>query len=72
MLGVTLVGGAKKRHCPYGLFCGLMVLLFLQTACGGGSSSGGNGPPPPTNYTVTVTGAAGTIQHATQVAVTVQ
>jgi hypothetical protein len=72
MLGITLVGGAKKQHGRYGLFCGLLLLLFLQTACGGSSSSSGIGTTPPTNYTVTVTGAAGTIQHATQVTVTVQ
>jgi hypothetical protein len=71
MFGITLVGGTKKQHGRYGLFCGLLLLLFLQTACGGSSSSG-TGPPPPTNYTVTVTGAAGTIQHATQVTVAVQ
>ena len=73
MFGITVVGSSKKLRRRYWVLCGLlMLMLFLQTACGGSNSSSGGGTPSPTNYTVTVTGTSGTIQHTTQVTVTVQ
>jgi uncharacterized repeat protein (TIGR03803 family) len=77
MFGIALVGGSKTKHRRYWLFCGLLLLLLvLQTACGGGNNSTdagtGNGAPPTTNYTVTVAGSSGAIEHTTQVTVTVQ
>jgi YVTN family beta-propeller protein len=77
MFGIALVGGSKTKHCRYWLFCGLLLLLLvLQTACGGSNNSTGAGPgngtPSPTNYTVTVAGASGAIEHTIQVTVTVQ
>ena len=73
MFGITVVGGSKKLRRRYWVLCGLLMLMFfLQTACGGSNSSSGGGTPSPTNYTVTVTGTSGTIQHTTQVTVTVQ
>jgi DNA-binding beta-propeller fold protein YncE len=76
MFGITLVGGSRKLRSGHRAVCGLLVLsLFLQTACGGGTSSSGSngtGTSAPTNYTVMVTGTSGTIQHTTQVGVTVQ
>ena len=70
MLGIALVGGTKKQQGRYGLFCGLLLLLFLQTACGGNSPV--TQRPGPVNYMVTVTAASGAIQHSTQVVLTVQ
>jgi YVTN family beta-propeller protein len=68
MLCVTFVEGSRK-HRRYGLmYCSLLLLCILP-ACGGGSGGGTRGP---TNYTVTVTGTSGSIQHTTTVAVTVQ
>jgi len=43
------------------------VILISLSACGGASS-----PPPPQTFTITVTAASGTLQHATSVSVTVQ
>jgi DNA-binding beta-propeller fold protein YncE len=67
------IGFASRKHRDrrrnLWLFTGSLIVLFAVLAgCGGGS----NGPPPPQNYTVTVTGTSGTIQHTTQVTVTVQ
>jgi DNA-binding beta-propeller fold protein YncE len=60
----------KSKRRQFWLLCGLFIaLVALQAGCGGGSSN----PPPPRalNYTVTVTATSGTIQHTTQVTVTV-
>ena len=70
-LGITLIVGAKRerrRWVPSGLL--VSIVLFL-VACGSVASNNG-GKQNSTNYTVTVTGASGTIQHATQIVVTVQ
>jgi hypothetical protein len=72
MVGIAVVGGTQKQRRQIGLFCGLLLLLILQMACGGNSSSNTHTTPPPTDYTVTVTGASGAIQHSTQITVTVQ
>jgi len=47
------------------LICLVAMLAILPTACGGGRKT-------PQNYTVTVVAAAGTLQHSTTIAVTVQ
>jgi VCBS repeat protein/List-Bact-rpt repeat protein/FG-GAP repeat protein len=76
MFGITVVGGSRRLRRRYWALCGAFLLvLLLQTACGGGSSSGGsNGTetPSPTNYSITITGASGAIQHTIQVGVTVR
>jgi len=70
LFGITLVGGSRKPRRRYWVLCSLLVLFVsLQVACGGGSSQV---VQQPTNYTVTVTGVSGAIQHSTQVSVTVQ
>jgi hypothetical protein len=46
----------------------LLVLAAMQLSCGGGTKS----PPPPEQFTVTITGTAGALQHTTSVMVTVQ
>jgi hypothetical protein len=46
----------------------LFTLLAVAAGCAGGS----NTPPPPQNYTVTVIGTSGAIQHTTLVTVTVK
>jgi YVTN family beta-propeller protein len=70
-LVITAVGGSKKLRCQCWVLGGfLLLLLLLQTACAGGSS--GTTTKGPMNYTVTVTGASGAIQHTTSVTVTVQ
>ncbi len=70
-LGITLIVGAKRerrRWVPSGLL--VSIVLFL-VACGSVASNNG-GKQNSTNYTVTVTGSSGTIQHAAQIVVTVQ
>jgi hypothetical protein len=74
MLGIALLPGSKKELRRYWMPCGFFLLLvLLQAACGGGASSNSMAKQP-TSYTVTVTGTAtsGTIQHTTQVTVTIQ
>jgi hypothetical protein len=72
MFVFTLVGGSKnQRRWDATVGALLLLMVLLQTACGGAGSRT-SVVQQPTNYTVTVTGAAGTIQHTTQVAVTVQ
>jgi uncharacterized repeat protein (TIGR03803 family) len=65
---LMLPGGKKKRRVRYWLPCGFVALLMMLPACG----SVGPGRKGPSNYTVTVTAAAGPTQHTTQVSVTVQ
>jgi len=70
--GITLAGGSTKQRRGGLLLGGLVLLLALSlVACGGGASASG-GNQGPTNYTVTVTGTAGAIQHSTQITVTLQ
>jgi DNA-binding beta-propeller fold protein YncE len=69
-LGIMAVGRSKKlrRQC-WALGGFLILLLLLQTGCAGG---GGGTTITPVNYTVTVRGVSGSIQHTTKVTVTVQ
>ncbi len=74
VFGITAVGGPRKLRRGHWAICGwLLLVLFLQTACSGGSNSnGGEGTQGPTNYTVTISGTSGVLQHTTQVTLTVQ
>jgi uncharacterized repeat protein (TIGR03803 family) len=72
MFGIPFVGASKKQGRRYWVLGGVLLLLvLLQTACGG-SNYNSVATQGPTNYTVTVTGASGTITHTVQVTVTVQ
>ncbi len=65
--GLLVIAAAQKRRRDcWALGGSLLLLLLLQSACGGGSTTSQE------NYTVTVTGTSGAIQHVTQVGVTVQ
>jgi hypothetical protein len=68
MFGIAFIQGSNTKRRRY-WFVGilLLLLLVLQTACGGS-----NNKTSPRNYTVTVTGTSGAIQHTRQVTVTVQ
>jgi len=74
LFGIVVAAGSRthRQHWP---LCGSLLLLLLQIACGGGdtgSGSTGRGTSFPANYTVTIAGMSGAIQHTTQVTVTVQ
>jgi len=63
-----------KRKATGLVTLGVLFLgITLQLACGGGTqvqpSSGG---APPGNYTITVTGTSGSLQHSTSFALAVQ
>jgi|HubBroStandDraft_6_1064221.scaffolds.fasta_scaffold12245_2 DNA-binding beta-propeller fold protein YncE len=67
IFGITPVAAPKRQRHRYCSVCvWFLSFVLLQTAC-----SGGHGVSP-TNYTVAVTGTSGSIQHTTQVKVTVQ
>jgi hypothetical protein len=69
LLGTVGMAAPKRRKL---LNCCLAFLLvggcLLQAACGSGGKSG----TPAGTYTVTVTGGAGSTQHAATLTVTVQ
>jgi hypothetical protein len=70
MLGIIIVSALKQGRRRHWVLCGLLLPLFLLLgACGSGSSAVKQGP---TNYTVTVTGTSGAIQHTAKVTGTVQ
>jgi len=69
--------GTRKSKRQSVLVCLLGVLLFgglfLQTSCSGGSPDPvGSRGTPKGQYTITVTGASGSLQHPTTVVLTVQ
>jgi Chitobiase/beta-hexosaminidase C-terminal domain len=68
VLGLALFAGPKKESRRYGWRYCFLALALMQVACGSGSSGVQNSLQ---SYTVTVTGASTTIQHSTQVTVTV-
>src|SRR5579872_4709752 len=78
--GMALAGlglGSRRRRLGIGLACLLMIsFLLLLVACGGGTSSGGGGGggggTQPGTYNITINASAGSMQHTTAVALTVQ
>jgi Bacterial Ig-like domain (group 3) len=79
VLGMLGIATPKRRKfLSYALACLLTGICWFQVACGGsgsgggGGGSGGTGGTPAGTYTVTVIGAAGSTQHTTTVALTVQ
>jgi YVTN family beta-propeller protein len=69
VFGTTLLSNSRRRPRSSAVLCGSLVgFLLLLGACGGPSATSQGAK----NYTVTVSGASGAIQHTAQVAVTVQ
>lgn len=66
---------SRKRY-PLSLIAGTLLVVFLAASCGSGGGSANIASPPPTrtpagNYTVTVTGASGSLSNSAELTVTV-
>jgi hypothetical protein len=77
VLGTVGMAAPKRRKLMSYFLVFLVVSgCLLQVACAGGSNSGGGRHPtiitPAGSYTLTITGAANSAQHATTVKLTVQ
>ncbi len=71
LLGISVIRQSRtKRARTLTLSSLLLILIILQIGCSSALNGGRTGSP--TNYTVTVTASSGTIQHMTQVTITVQ
>jgi apolipoprotein N-acyltransferase len=64
---ISIVATKKERRRRW-IPCAFLVVLLLLAACGGSNVTQHGSK----NYTVTVKGTSGAIQHTTQVTVTVQ
>ena len=75
MFGITVVGGSRKLRHGHWMLCSMLLLgLLPQTACGGGNNNNGNGSggQGPMNYTATISGTSGAIQHTTRLTVPIE
>jgi hypothetical protein len=68
-IAMISIGATKKERRRRWRPCAFLPPLLLALAACGGSNVTQHGP---TNYTVTLKGTSDTIQHTTQVTVTVQ
>jgi beta-propeller repeat-containing protein/uncharacterized protein DUF11 len=69
LLGLGVGAGYKRRRWLAGTLLGLLAgIILLQGACGSSSSSpAATGGTPAGNYTITITGASGSVSHNTTV-----
>ncbi|HEX9110806.1 MAG TPA: SBBP repeat-containing protein [Terriglobales bacterium] len=69
LLGIGVGAGYKRRRWLAGALLGLLAgIILLQGACGSSSSRpAATGGTPAGNYTITITGASGSVSHNTTV-----
>jgi len=68
LLGLGVGAGYKRRRSLAGALLGLIAgIILLQGACGSSSSATATGGTPAGNYTITITGASGSVSHNTTV-----
>ncbi len=74
LFGMVLTGFRKrtKRLALLILLALLLMGMIFMTGCAGGTGIAPQTQPSSTNYTITVTGAYGSLQHSTQLTMTVQ
>jgi len=68
MACLFIAGFNRKNLRLFVLLLVIAVIVMLPAACGSGTSN----QPPPRTYQLTVTATSGTIQHSTQIPVTVR
>jgi hypothetical protein len=68
LLGLGVGAGHKRRRRLAGALLGLMAgMMVLQVACGSTRTPAPTAGTPPGTFTITITGASGTVQHNTTV-----
>jgi hypothetical protein len=73
-IGIASRRERKAKRLGFTLCSLLFAGLLFQAACGGGSSTdgGGSAGTPTGQYTITITGKSGSLQHSTTVRLIVQ
>jgi hypothetical protein len=77
VFGVIVLGANNRRKSRPSIAAAVTIMLLLLLGCGGsstgtGPSTGASGTTPPGTYSLRVVATSGTLQHATNLTLTVQ